>query len=412
MLRAKRPARERQKKARFELLHSMTEEERRAFLIQETAEKEEALQRLQRAAAADSSSQRIAIDLSFDSIMNDKEIRSLANQLKLSYGLIKQMSEPFQLVCCNPSAQLEHSLERFGASNWHIQWRRGAASVAEHFPPEELIYLSPDSPNVLEKMDPTKIYVIGGIVDKSRKKGASLNAATEAGITTVRLPIQEHITERLDHILNVNTVVDVLINFREIGDWPRALDIALPQRKRSQIGRKAIRRRQKQQMLQNAGEPKDAVPIQANQNKIKQHLVSSDSTETPEAELSLTEDLSLWQEEVPSLRCGNVLFMGVQVTHNVHVCAEHTEVKAVVCASLKAVTVENKIKADAEFTVVGHSVKSTVVTSLLIVGGCVELTVVEGVSSSASWKAALAGNKSTIDAGSTVARRIAECAAA
>ncbi|KAG6960292.1 hypothetical protein JG687_00008312 [Phytophthora cactorum] len=388
MLRAKRPARERQKKARFELLHSMTEEERRAFLIQETAEKEEALQRLQRAAAADSSSQRIAIDLSFDSIMNDKEIRSLANQLKLSYGLIKQMSEPFQLVCCNPSAQLEHSLERFGASNWHIQWRRGAASVAEHFPPEELIYLSPDSPNVLEKMDPTKIYVIGGIVDKSRKKGASLNAATEAGITTVRLPIQEHITERLDHILNVNTVVDVLINFREIGDWPRALDIALPQRKRSQIGRKAIRRRQKQQMLQNAGEPKDAVPIQANQNKIKQHL------------------------EVPSLRCGNVLFMGVQVTHNVHVCAEHTEVKAVVCASLKAVTVENKIKADAEFTVVGHSVKSTVVTSLLIVGGCVELTAVEGVSSSASWKAALAGNKSTIDAGSTVARRIAECAAA
>ncbi|KAF1792475.1 tRNA methyltransferase TRM10-type domain [Phytophthora cactorum] len=297
MLRAKRPARERQKKARFELLHSMTEaEERRAFLIQETAEKEEALQRLQRAAAADSSSQRIAIDLSFDSIMNDKEIRSLANQLKLSYGLIKQMSEPFQLVCCNPSAQLEHSLERFGASNWHIQWRRSAASVAEHFPPEELIYLSPDSPNVLEKMDPTKIYVIGGIVDKSRKKGASLNAATEAGITTVRLPIQEHITERLDHILNVNTVVDVLINFREIGDWPRALDIALPQRKRSQIGRKAIRRRQKQQMLQNAGEPKDAVPIQANQNKIKQHLVSSDSTETPEAELSLTEDLSLWQE--------------------------------------------------------------------------------------------------------------------
>ncbi|KAG4051225.1 hypothetical protein PC123_g13554 [Phytophthora cactorum] len=280
MLRAKRPARERQKKARFELLHSMTEEERRAFLIQETAEKEEALQRLQRAAAADSSSQRIAIDLSFDSIMNDKEIRSLANQLKLSYGLIKQMSEPFQLVCCNPSAQLEHSLERFGASNWHIQWRRGAASVAEHFPPEELIYLSPDSPNVLEKMDPTKIYVIGGIVDKSRKKGASLNAATEAGITTVRLPIQEHITERLDHILNVNTVVDVLINFREIGDWPRALDIALPQRKRSQIGRKAIRRRQKQQMLQNAGEPKDAVPIQANQNKIKQHLPFQGSTLT------------------------------------------------------------------------------------------------------------------------------------
>jgi tRNA (guanine9-N1)-methyltransferase len=128
------------------------------------------LTRLRRAAAQDSSSQRIAIDLSFESIMNDKEIRSLANQLKLSYGSIKQMPAPFQLLFCNPSEELEHSLERFGASNWHIQWRRGAARVADHFPPGELVYLSPDSPNVLEKMDPTKIYVIGGIVDKSRKK--------------------------------------------------------------------------------------------------------------------------------------------------------------------------------------------------------------------------------------------------
>ncbi|GMF19617.1 unnamed protein product [Phytophthora lilii] len=199
------------------------------FLKQETAEKEEALQRLQRAAADDTTSQRIAIDLSFDSIMNDKELRSLANQLKLCYGAIKQMPEPFQLLFCNPSEQLEQSLERFGASNWYIQWRRGADSPAEHFPPEELVYLSPDSPNVLEKMDPTKIYVIGGIVDKS----PTLNAATEAGIRTVRLPIQENIPERLDHILNVNTVVDVLINFRELGNWPRALEVALPQCDRS-----------------------------------------------------------------------------------------------------------------------------------------------------------------------------------
>uniref|UniRef100_H3GLI3 tRNA (guanine(9)-N(1))-methyltransferase n=1 Tax=Phytophthora ramorum TaxID=164328 RepID=H3GLI3_PHYRM len=228
-LRAKHPERERKRKERFELLHSMSPEGRIRFLKQEAAEKEEALQRLQRVVAPDSSNQRIAIDLGFDSIMNDKEIRSLANQLKLSYGAIKQMQEPFQLLFCNPSEQLEQSLERFGASNWYIQWRRGADSVAEHFGPEDLVYLSPDSPNVLEKMDPTKIYVIGGIVDKSRKKGATLNAATEAGITTVRLPIQENVPERLDHILNVNSVVDVLINFLELGDWPRTLEIALPQ---------------------------------------------------------------------------------------------------------------------------------------------------------------------------------------
>jgi len=60
-------------------------------------------------------------------------------------------------------------------------------------------------------------------------KGATLAAATRAGVTTARLPIQEHITERLDHILNVNTVIEVLIAFQDTHDWRLALTKALPQ---------------------------------------------------------------------------------------------------------------------------------------------------------------------------------------
>ena len=101
--------------------------------------------------------------------MNEKELRSLATQLKLCYGAVKKMPEPFQLLFCNPSEQLEHSLDRFGASHWHVQWRRNGHSVAEHFPADQLVYLSPDSPHVLDNIDPEKVYVIGDIVDKSRK---------------------------------------------------------------------------------------------------------------------------------------------------------------------------------------------------------------------------------------------------
>lgn len=43
-------------------------------------------------------------------------------------------------------------------------------SPEDLFQPEDIIYLSPDSENVLTSLDPRKIYVIGGIVDGTVKK--------------------------------------------------------------------------------------------------------------------------------------------------------------------------------------------------------------------------------------------------
>ena len=107
--------------------------------------------------------------------------------------------------------------------------------------------------------------MIGALVDKKRIKGASLRRAAALGIKSRRLPLQEHLlrlktgaqagaragaqagaragaqadaqadalgamhcirTESLA-ALNVNTVVHILLQVAEHGDWERALAEAL-----------------------------------------------------------------------------------------------------------------------------------------------------------------------------------------
>lgn len=56
-----------------------------------------------------------------------------------------------------------------------------------------LVYLTADSSNELEDIDPQKIYIIGGLVDRNRHKMECYKRAVAAGIATAKLPIHHYV---------------------------------------------------------------------------------------------------------------------------------------------------------------------------------------------------------------------------
>jgi tRNA (guanine9-N1)-methyltransferase len=80
------------------------------------------VEKMRQAIEPNGKGQKIAIDLSYQKIMNEKEIRSLSNQLKYSYGVVKSMEDPFGLLLFQCDQVLQKALSRFGGENWLVKW--------------------------------------------------------------------------------------------------------------------------------------------------------------------------------------------------------------------------------------------------------------------------------------------------
>ena len=99
-----------------------------------------------------------------------------------------------------------------------------------------LVYLTADSPNTLPEgpLDSSRIYVIGGLVDRNRHKGVTLARAVAAGIAHARLPIDsagvmaDGACRMLTTVAVVHVLAAVTVNG---GDWRSALLEAVPLRK-------------------------------------------------------------------------------------------------------------------------------------------------------------------------------------
>ncbi|GAU89122.1 hypothetical protein RvY_01710 [Ramazzottius varieornatus] len=180
---------------------------------------------------------KLVVDMSFVDIMSPKEIGQLASQICYMYSSNKKFANPFCLNLCSfvkGTTLYDEVLKRCSGFE-HYKIRTHEEPLEKVFAKEDIVYCSPDSPNVLEKIDPAKVYVIGGLVDGSPKTRASMDRAEGIGCQTVRLPIKEHMKRIVPHgsstILTLNQVYEILMKLHETGSWEVALKNSIPQRK-------------------------------------------------------------------------------------------------------------------------------------------------------------------------------------
>lgn len=95
----------------------------------------------------------------------------------------------------------------------------------------EVIYLSSDSPYVLEELKPNSTYIIGGLVDKNRHKGICHKIATEKGLRTAKLPISDFLEMSSRSVLATNHVNEIMLRWLDCGDWGKAFMQVIPKRK-------------------------------------------------------------------------------------------------------------------------------------------------------------------------------------
>jgi tRNA (guanine9-N1)-methyltransferase len=186
----------------------------------------------------------ICLDCSFEKLMSEREISSLASQVRYCYSYNKKAAIPCHFTLTSLGGLLSGLLENetgfeewpnrgFGHSDQHWKEYYSCEDNKNNPRHQELVYLTSDSDNTIETLESTKIYVIGGLVDRNRCKGLSLESAQKHGIFHAKLPLDTYLKQMPStKVLTCNHVFDILLKCRENkGDWTKALQQVLPSRK-------------------------------------------------------------------------------------------------------------------------------------------------------------------------------------
>ncbi|KAG0663585.1 tRNA (guanine(9)-N(1))-methyltransferase [Maudiozyma exigua] len=177
----------------------------------------------------------ILLDCGFDDLMNDKEILSLSNQLTRAYSANNRADHFADMYVTSFNKRLEHRFKVGLADSLHETWPNFKFVPDEKMITEgdktKMIYLSADTDETLDTIEPGMTYIVGGIVDKNRHKELCVNKAKNLGIPVRKLPIDSFIKIDGRQVLTTTHVVQLMLKYFDTKDWKEAFEEVLPQRK-------------------------------------------------------------------------------------------------------------------------------------------------------------------------------------
>lgn len=179
--------------------------------------------------------QPLVFDMSYEQQMSRRELENTVSQLLESEGFNRRVQEPFHLHFCSlqQGGAYERELQRrYGDESWRrLLVTHTDRSPLELFPHEDLVYLTADSRSVLRTFDHTKVYIVGAMVDRSIRAGASLANAKRLKLATARLPLDEYLDWDCGaKNLTLDQMMRILATVRQTGSWQKALEF-VPKRK-------------------------------------------------------------------------------------------------------------------------------------------------------------------------------------
>lgn len=173
---------------------------------------------------------RVAVDLSFDIFMSEKDQRMTLKQLHFCYAANRRAAAPMQFYLVNFNGASRNFFDAMeGTASWDVHMHK--ESYTDLFPKEQLVYLTSESPNKLESLEEDKVYIIGGLIDHNQHKGLCHKTAEDFGIAHAQLPIDEYLDMKTRKVLAINHVFEILLRFTECKNWKDSLLAVIPKRK-------------------------------------------------------------------------------------------------------------------------------------------------------------------------------------